>query len=205
MSFIYKSDINQVDNNIPKNLSTTAGCFISYALKIGALKLSSEGVKLKSKRISPYFFNSGLFNHGEDLIELHDAYATTAQKLIKEKGVSFDVVYGPAYKGITLASGVAQLLYLRNNLNTGYAFNRKEEKDHGEGGSLVGASLNKKKVLLIDDVITKGTSSGEAMDIIQTSGGIPVGCIIAFDRQEVGIETSLSAVQEFENKYSIPV
>lgn len=169
--------------------------FLLYALQIGALELVPGGRQLKSGRISPYFFNSGLFYTGETISNLAKAYASAI------KGFQPDVIFGPAYKGIPLAVTVAQAI----GGNIGYAFNRKEEKDHGEGGSIIGASLQEKKVLIVDDVMTTGTSSGEAIEIVRSAGGIPIGCVIAFDRQECGKNGNESAVQEFEEIYKIPV
>lgn len=174
---------------------TPAETFIAYALHIGALELLPEGRALKSGRISPYFFNSGLFNTGETITNLALAYAAAASEFTPE------IVFGPAYKGIPLATALAQAI----GGNVGYAFNRKEAKDHGEGGIIVGASLAGKNVLIVDDVMTTGTSSGEAVEIIRANGGIPIGCVIAFDRQERGKEGIHSAVQEFEQTYGITV
>lgn len=169
--------------------------FVAYALRGGALELLPEGRALKSGRISPYFFNSGLFNTGDTLSHLALAYTAAASEF------AFEVVFGPAYKGIPLATAVAQAI----GGNVGYSFNRKEAKDHGEGGIIVGAQLAGKKILIVDDVMTTGTSSGEAVEIIRTNGGIPIACVIAFDRQERSKEGMLSAVQEFERTYGIPV
>lgn len=175
---------------------TPAETFVAYALSIGALELLPNGRELKSGRISPYFFNSGLFNTGESISNLAKAYSAAAQDEFHP-----DVVFGPAYKGIPLATSVAQAI----GGKVGYAFNRKEAKDHGEGGIIVGASLAGKNVLIVDDVMTTGTSSGEAVEIIRANGGIPIGCVIAFDRQERGKEGNQSAVQGFEENYGIAV
>ncbi|MFA5841638.1 MAG: orotate phosphoribosyltransferase [Candidatus Paceibacterota bacterium] len=171
--------------------------FVSYALNIGAMELLPNGRELKSKRISPYFFNSGLFNTGESISNLAKAYAGAINRRPFPRGV----IFGPAYKGIPLATAVAQAL----GGKIGYAFNRKEAKDHGEGGVIVGASLKGEEVIIVDDVMTTGTSSGEAVEITIANGGIPIACIIAFDRQERGKEGKLSAVQEFQKNYGIPV
>lgn len=183
---------------------THAEAFIRYAHAIGALEFLPEGRTLKSGRISPYFFNSGLFNTGEALSTLAEGYAAAAFGYSTPGSVGNfrpDVIFGPAYKGIPLATALAQAM----GGDIGYAFNRKEAKDHGEGGIIVGASLEGKKVLIVDDVMTTGTSSGEAVEIIRANGGLPIGCVIAFDRQERGKESELSAVQEFMRNYEIPV
>ncbi|MBU6388835.1 orotate phosphoribosyltransferase [Patescibacteria group bacterium] len=174
---------------------TPAERFIKYALFIGALELIPEGRKLKSGRISPYFFNSGFFNTAERITSLARAYVAATYNL------PCDVVFGPAYKGIPLAVAVAQAV----GGNTGYAFNRKEEKDHGEGGMVIGAPLDGKRVLIVDDVITDGGTKREAMEFVQKHRGTPVGLAIACDRQERGKDSKLSAVQEFQNTFGIPV
>lgn len=176
--------------------SNTSREFVQYALSIGALELVPEGRKLKSGRISPYFFNSGLFNTGDSLSRLAGAYAAAVYR----DGRRPDVIFGPAYKGIPLVSAVA--VTLGNSIE--YAFNRKEEKDHGEGGLIVGKSFEGKTVTILDDVMTTGASIIEAAEIIRGNGGMPVGCVIAFDRQE-RVDGELSAVQEFEQKHHIPV
>lgn len=177
----------------------TGQAFVRYALQIGALEILPRGRKLKSGRTSHYFFNSGLFTTGEALVNLSESYAARA------KNLQFDVIFGPAYKGIPLAVGVAGAFWRRFHRNVEWAFNRKEEKNHGEGGIVVGASLQGKCVLIVDDVMTTGVSAEEAVHIIQQAGGTPVGCIIAFDRQERREESDLSAVQEFQQEYQIPV
>lgn len=174
---------------------TSVNQFISYALQIGALELIPEGRPLKSGRLSPYFFNSGRFNTAAALSSLAQAYAASAARL------KTDVVFGPAYKGIPLATAVA----LAIGGNIGYSFNRKEEKDHGEGGIIVGAPVKNMNVLVVDDVITTGDSAGGAVDLIRAHGGTPIGCGIAFDREERGTHGDRSAVQEFQEKYEIPV
>lgn len=186
-----------------QNTSTTpAESFVRYALGIGAIELVPEGRVLKSGRISPYFFNSGLFNTGTSVDHLAHAYASA---LDAPFGVDVEVIFGPAYKGIPLSVATAMKWADLSGHDVSYAFNRKEAKDHGEKGIIVGAPLAGKKVLIIDDVMTTGTSSGEAVEIIKANDGIPIGCVIAFDRQERGKESALSAVQEFQKNYEIPV
>lgn len=170
--------------------------FIEYALQCGVLKFGE--FQLKSGRLSPYFFNTGLFNTGAQLDKLGGFYA---QALI-ETGVAVDVLYGPAYKGIPLVSATS-IAYSRLKGDIPFAFNRKEAKDHGEGGSLVGAAL-KGNVWILDDVITAGTSVRESVDIIETAGATVAGVVIALDRQEKG-QNAASAVQEVSNQFGIPV
>ena len=171
--------------------------FIEFALKNDVLRFGE--FILKSGRVSPYFFNAGLFNSGEALAKLGQYYAAA----IKESGVKFDVLFGPAYKGIPLATTCAVALYEHQNTNIPYSFNRKEAKAHGEGGNIVGAALEG-DILIIDDVITAGTAIRESMDIIAAANAKPAGVIIALDRQEKGTG-ELSAIQEVEQDYSIPV
>ena len=170
--------------------------FIHYALDCGVLKFGE--FQLKSGRLSPYFFNTGLFNTGAQLDKLGHFYA---QALIAA-GCEVDVLYGPAYKGIPLVSATA-IAYSRLQHDIPFSFNRKESKDHGEGGLLVGAPLQG-KVWILDDVITAGTSVRESVDIISSAGASPAGVLIALDRQEKGLQ-ALSAVQEVENQFGIPV
>jgi len=152
----------------------------------------------KAGRLSPYFFNSGLFNDGDSLMKLGEFYAAA----IVDSGVEFDMLFGPAYKGIPLVSSVAIAL-ARQGRNVPYAFNRKEAKDHGEGGTIVGAPLEG-RVLIVDDVISAGVSVRESVDIIRAQGATPCGVAIAIDRQERG-QGTLSAVQEVVRDNGIPV
>lgn len=171
--------------------------FIEFALKNDVLRFGE--FTLKSGRVSPYFFNAGLFNSGEALAKLGQYYAAA----IKESGVKFNVLFGPAYKGIPLATTCAVALYEHQNTNIPYSFNRKEAKAHGEGGNIVGAALEG-DILIIDDVITAGTAIRESMDMISAAGAKSAGVIIALDRQEKGTG-ELSAIQEVEQQYNIPV
>jgi orotate phosphoribosyltransferase len=171
--------------------------FLDFALNTGVLRFGE--FTLKSGRISPYFFNAGLFNTGNSLARLGRYYA----QAIADSGIEFDVLYGPAYKGIPLAAVTAAALADHHNMDVPYAFNRKEAKDHGEGGIIVGHEL-KGKVLIIDDVISAGTSVRESMDIIDAQGAKAAGVVIALDRQEKG-KGELSAIQEVERDYNIPV
>ncbi len=171
--------------------------FIEFIMEAGVLKLGD--FTLKSGRKSPYFFNAGLFNTGGQLAQLAEAYAAT----IADSGVGFDVLFGPAYKGIPLAATTSVALASDFALDKPYAFNRKEAKDHGEGGTIVGHPLEG-DVLIIDDVITAGTAIRESMDIIQSHGARPAGVVVALDRMERGQGTQ-SAIQEVEAEYGIPV
>jgi orotate phosphoribosyltransferase len=171
--------------------------FIEFALKTGVLRFGS--FTLKSGRQSPYFFNSGLFNSGASLAELGRFYAQT----IVDSGLEFDTLFGPAYKGIPLASTTVIALADQHQRDVPYVFNRKEKKDHGEGGQLVGANLDG-KVLIIDDVISAGTSVRESVDIINSAGAKPAGVVIALDRQERG-QDERSAIQQVEQELNIPV
>jgi orotate phosphoribosyltransferase len=171
--------------------------FISYALDCGVLKFGE--FRLKSGRTSPYFFNTGLFNTGAQLGKLGHFYA---QALI-QSDIKPDILYGPAYKGIPLVSTTSIAYAQLTGKDIPFAFNRKEIKDHGEGGSLVGAPLQG-KVIILDDVITAGTSVRESVEIIRNAGGIPAGVLIALDRQEKGLNDS-SAIQEVQDRFNMPV
>ncbi len=171
--------------------------FIEFALNTSVLRFGQ--FTLKSGRQSPYFFNSGLFNSGASLAQLGRFYA---QRIV-DSSLSFDVLFGPAYKGIPLASTTAIALADQHQIDIPYAFNRKEAKDHGEGGQLVGAPLTG-KVLIIDDVISAGTSVGESVAMIRAADAEPAGVVIALDRQERG-KTDISAIAQVEADYGIPV
>jgi orotate phosphoribosyltransferase len=171
--------------------------FIEFALSTGVLRFGE--FTLKSGRTSPYFFNSGLFNSGDSLAKLGRFYA----QAIIEAQLDFDTLFGPAYKGIPLASTTVVALADQHQRDVPYVFNRKEVKDHGEGGQLVGADLTG-KVLIIDDVISAGTSVRESVDIIKQAGATPAGVIIALDRQERG-QGDKSAIQEVQDEHGIPV
>jgi orotate phosphoribosyltransferase len=171
--------------------------FVDFTLETGVLKFGE--FTLKSGRISPYFFNAGLFNKGSHLSELGKFYA----QAIEVSALKFDVLFGPAYKGIPLAAAASIALNDSFNHNVPYSFNRKEAKDHGEGGSIVGHPLEG-DILIIDDVITAGTAIREAQDIIQNCGANAKGVIVALDRQEKG-KSELSAIQEVEQIFGITV
>ena len=171
--------------------------FIDNALESGALKFGQ--FRLKSGRVSPHFFNAGEFFQGKALAALGRCYAAA----IIESGVEFDVLFGPAYKGITLVAATAVALAEHHNMDVKYCFNRKEAKSHGEGGTLIGAPLEG-RILIIDDVITAGTAIREVMTIVELAGGNAVGVVIGLDRKERGT-SSKSAIQEVEQQFSIPV
>ena len=170
--------------------------FIQFAVQKQVLRFGE--FKTKAGRLSPYFFNAGLFNDGDSLMRLGEFYA----RAIKESGIAFDMLFGPAYKGIPLVSSIA-IAFARQGHNVPFAFNRKEAKDHGEGGTIVGAPLQG-RVLIIDDVISAGTSVRESVELIQAANAQPCGVAIAIDRQERGL-SELSAVQEVEKNIGIPV
>lgn len=170
--------------------------FIRFAVQQNALRFGE--FQTKAGRLSPYFFNAGLFNDGASLRSLSQFYA----QAILASGVPFDMLFGPAYKGITLAAGTAIAL-VEQGRNVPYCYNRKEVKNHGEGGTTVGAKLQG-KVLIIDDVISAGTSVRESIELIRAAGAEPSGVVIALDRMERG-QGELSAVQEVQRNYNIPV
>jgi orotate phosphoribosyltransferase len=170
--------------------------FVDFAIRTGVLRFGE--FRTKAGRLSPYFFNAGLFCDGERLGELGRFYARAALA----SGIAFDALFGPAYKGITLAAATAVALAGLGH-NVPFSFNRKEAKDHGERGDIVGTPL-KGRVLIVDDVITDGASKREALAIIRAAGATPVGVLIALDRQERG-QGELSATQEVSRDYAIPV
>ena len=171
--------------------------FLDFALERGVLRFGE--FTLKSGRKSPYFFNAGLFNSGAALAALGRFYA----QAVVDSGIGFDMLFGPAYKGIPLATVAAAALAEQHGRDLPYCFNRKEAKDHGEGGQLVGAPL-KGRVLIVDDVITAGTAVREAVSIIRAAGAAPAGLVIALDRQERG-QGTLSAVKEVEQEHGLKV
>jgi orotate phosphoribosyltransferase len=171
--------------------------FIDFAIGAGVLRFGD--FTLKSGRVSPYFFNAGLFNTGAQLAQLGRFYA----QAIVDSDIEFDVLFGPAYKGIPLATTAAIALADHHQRNVPWCFNRKETKEHGEGGNLVGAELAG-KVLIVDDVITAGTAIREAVDIIRNAGATLTGAVIALDRQERGQEQR-SAIQEVEETFALRV
>ncbi len=188
-----------MSNNPPHN--TLAQEFVAFAVQSQVLRFGE--FKTKAGRLSPYFFNAGLFDDGAKLGRLAEFYA---RRLI-ESGLQFDMLFGPAYKGITLTAAVSIEL-ARLGHNKPFAYNRKEAKDHGEGGVLVGAPVQG-RVLIIDDVISAGTSVRESLQMIRAAGATPCGVTIALDRQEKatqeGVDSPLSAVQQVEQQYGLPV
>lgn len=171
--------------------------FIRFCLDRGVLRFGE--FKLKSGRLSPYFFNAGLFNTGDAVLQLGRFYA---QALVNS-AVEFDMLFGPAYKGIPLVTATAAAMADLHDRDLPFAFDRKEAKDHGEGGSIVGAALAG-RVMIVDDVITAGTAIRSSVDLIVHSGATPAGVLIALDRQERG-QGSTSAVQEIEAALGAPV
>lgn len=177
--------------------------FLDFAIEQQVLRFGE--FTLKSGRKSPYFFNAGLFHSGEAISKLGQFYASA----MVNAGLEFDLLFGPAYKGIPLATATAVALFEKHNRNVPWCFNRKEAKDHGEGGSIVGAPLEG-RVAIVDDVITAGTAIREVMTIIEQTDAIPAAVVVAMDRQEKGQGESatlkeLSAIQEVERDFNIPV
>ncbi len=170
--------------------------FVEFAIRTGVLRFGE--FRTKAGRLSPYFFNAGLFHDGASLGELSRYYARAALA----SGIAFDLIFGPAYKGITLAAATAVALAQLGH-NVPFSYNRKEAKDHGEGGNIVGAPLAG-RVLIIDDVISAGTSVRESEAMIRAAGAVPAGVLIALDRQERG-QGELSAAQEVSRNHGIPV
>ena len=175
---------------------TETTAFIKFALEKKVLQFGE--FKTKAGRLSPYFFNLGNFNDGDSLKKLGEFYAQT----IINSQIRFDMIFGPAYKGIPLASSIAIALSQKNK-NIPFSFNRKEKKNHGEGGEIIGSPIQG-NVLIIDDVISAGTSINHSVALIKELGGVPCGVVVAIDRQEKG-ESTLSAIQEVEKNHGIPV
>lgn len=172
--------------------------FLDFAIATGVLCFGE--FTLKSGRLSPYFFNSGLFNTGESLARLGRYYAES----IEQSGIEYDCIFGPAYKGIPLVATASVALYEHHQHNVPYVFNRKEAKDHAEGGVTVGAKLEG-RVLIIDDVISSGMSIDESVDIIKAAGATAAGVSISLDRMERGLESDLTAIQAVEERHGIKV
>ena len=171
--------------------------FIEMSIQIGALKFGE--FELKSGRVSPYFFNMGLFSTGQAIKNIGDFYASA----LEESNIEFDMLFGPAYKGIPLTSVMSASLFMNHDKDVPFVYNRKEKKDHGEGGQIVGPSLSG-KIVIVDDVITAGTAIKEASQIIREAGAEISGIIIAIDRQEKGAG-EYSAVQEVSSNLGVPV
>jgi len=172
--------------------------FVEFCLTYEVLRFGD--FTLKSGRLSPYFFNAGLFNTGKSLETLGAYYA----RALHDSKIEFDVLFGPAYKGIPLVTTTAVALSKLYNITAPFAYDRKEIKTHGEGGLLVGAPLQGQRVVIVDDVISAGTAIRRSIDILTEAGAIFAGVLIAMDRQEVG-QRSLSAIQEIETTYQVPV
>ena len=173
--------------------------FLQLALNADALRFGQ--FTLKSGRVSPYFFNAGRFDTGLALAQLGNCYADA----VEASGIAFDQLFGPAYKGIPLATAIA-CEFSHRGRNLPLTFNRKEAKDHGEGGNLIGADMAGRRILIIDDVITAGTAIREALAIIRDAGGIPAGIVVALDRQEIASETDRRpAAQAVAAETGIPV
>ena len=199
-TLLQTNTVTNESKTVSKNYSTSAADeFIRAAISANVLTFGK--FTLKSGRISPYFFNAGLFRTGASIAALGRTYART----IKESGIEFDVLFGPAYKGIPLVTTAAVALS-DMGIDIPFCYNRKEAKEHGEGGTMVGADVKGLRVLIVDDVISAGTAIGEAVEIIKAAGGVPVGVVIGLDRQERGSgDSSLSAVQTVQVTYGIPV
>ena len=193
--FRYYSTQLLITDHIMSALNASA--FVNFCLDLGVLRFGE--FTLKSGRRSPYFFNAGLFNHGKAIAQLGRFYANA----MTNSNLEYDMLFGPAYKGIPLVTTVAIALADHHQCNKPWAFNRKEAKDHGEGGNIVGTAL-KGRVLIVDDVITAGTAIRESVEIIRAAGATPAGIVLALDRQELG-QSNLSAVQEVEQQFGLPV
>ncbi len=187
---------NGMTNAISSAVAGTSGQFVRFCVDAGVIRFGE--FKTKAGRLSPYFFNAGSFDHGTALARLAEFYART----IVESGLQFDMLFGPAYKGIVLAAATAVEL-ARLGRDVPFAYNRKEAKDHGEGGVIVGRPLSG-RVLVIDDVISAGTSVRESMGLIRAAGATAAGVVIALDRREKGAG-ELSAVQEVNRDYGVAV
>ena len=173
--------------------------FLELALELEVLHFGE--FTLKSGRVSPYFFNAGEFNTGYAAAKLARCYASA----IADLEIEFDVLFGPAYKGITLVALAAAALAEHHDLDYPFAFNRKEAKDHGEGGAIVGASLSGKRVLIVDDVVTAGTAIKEVAAVISEAGGKPIGVLVALDREEIGSRARIPAKEQLEAEIGLTI
>lgn len=173
--------------------------FLELALELEVIQFGE--FTLKSGRVSPYFFNAGQFNTGYAAAKLGRCYAAAVADL----DIEIDVLFGPAYKGIPLATLAASALAEHHDIDLPFAFNRKEVKDHGEGGAIVGASLEGRRVLIVDDVITAGTAIKEVSGVIRAAGGIPVGVLVALDREEIGSRARIPAKDQLEEEIGISI
>jgi orotate phosphoribosyltransferase len=185
------------DNIRPMSLAYQSE-FIDLCVRLGVLRFGN--FTLKSGRESPYFFNAGLFNTGAAIASVGRAYAAA----LAASDLSFDMLFGPAYKGIALATITAAAMAEHHGRDLPFAFNRKEAKDHGEGGRIIGSPL-KGRVLIVDDVITAGTAIRESIELIRSAGATPAGVLLALDRQERAAGSDFSAVQEVRRQFAIPV
>ena len=172
--------------------------FLELALELGVLQFGE--FKLKSGRVSPYFFNAGLFNSGYAAAKLGRCYASA----VAELDLEFDMLFGPAYKAIPLVALAAAALAEHHDFDYPYAFNRKETKDHGEGGNTIGAPVSG-RVLILDDVVTAGTAVREVLQLIEAAGGKPAGVLVALDREEVGTKGRVSAVEQLSTELDVPI
>ncbi len=186
----------------PSTRTFSSSDFIQLALSNDVLKFGEY--VLKSGRISPYFFNAGLLATGETLSVLANGYAQALAEQVKESASDELVIFGAAYKGIPFVAATAQALWNNHGINARWGYNRKEAKDHGEGGNLVGADVNGKAVWVLDDVITAGTAMREVVDILDAAGATVAGIIVALDRKERGLNEQ-SAIQELAESLQVPV
>lgn len=196
--FVHGSDIVPCRATLPK--MTVAHEFVEFTMEMKALRFGE--FTTKAGRLSPYFLNAGLFNDGDSIARLAQFYAKRTMKALSEEGLEFDMLYGLAYKGIPLVTALSVVMF-GLGINLPIVFNRKERKDHGGGGTIIGAPLCG-RVLIVDDVISAGTSVRESVEIIRNAGAVPAGVLIALDRQERGMG-ELSATQEVTNMFGIPV
>ncbi len=196
--FVEGSDLVPRRPTLPE--MTVAHEFIEFTMGMNVLRFGE--FKTKAGRLSPYFFDAGLFNDGDSIAQLAQFYAKRTMKALSEEELEFDMLYGPAYKGIPLVTALSVVMF-GLGINLPIAYNRKERKDHGEGGTIIDAPLEG-RVLIVDDVISAGTSVRESVEIIRNAGAVPAGVLIALDRQERGMG-ELSATQEVTNMFGIPV